>query len=82
MGEHLAPWYAIGGSRRERCPYGGGTVIDAQRRITPLMRRTQAFIVRRCLAQKREMTLNERALLGERNMLSETLEMIKAGDKG
>lgn len=76
MGEHRTPWYAFGGDRRESCPYGGATRSDAKKRITPLMRRTQAHIVKLIKAGA-PMTEQQRALLEARGMLAETLEMLK-----
>ncbi len=75
MGRHLSPWNYIASSRREPCPYGGATREDAERRITPLMRRTQAYIVREVRAG-RPMTGQERELLDARGLLGETLEML------
>lgn len=75
MGAHLAWWYVLGTNRRERCPYSGSTVADAQKRITPLMRRTQAHIVKLIKAGA-PMTERQRALLEKRGMLEETLEML------
>lgn len=39
MGEHRMETYVICTNRRERCPYGGGTVEDAAARISPIRRR-------------------------------------------
>jgi hypothetical protein len=64
-----------GGNRREVCPYSGGTREDAEKRITPMMRRTQAFIVRKGFPMEEQ----SRALLEKRGMLEETLEMMRAG---
>lgn len=77
MGHHRTWWYPLGGgNRRENCPYSGSTPADAQRCITPIMRRTQAFIVREVRAG-RPMTKGQRELLEKRGMLLETLEMLK-----
>lgn len=77
MGFHRAWWYPLGGgNRRENCPYSNGTREDAERRITPLMRRTQAHIVKLIKAGT-PMTEAQRALLESRGMLAETLEMLK-----
>ncbi len=75
MGRHLSPWNYIASNRREPCPYGGATREDAERRITPLMRRTQAYIVREVRAG-RPMTESQRETLAARGLLDETLELL------
>jgi hypothetical protein len=47
LSEHRTAYNIVSGSRRERCTYSGGTVIDARLSIPPLMRRTQAYLLRR-----------------------------------
>jgi hypothetical protein len=39
MGEHKTEFYLPFSNRRERCVYSGGTVEDAEFRITPIRRR-------------------------------------------
>lgn len=77
MGQHRSPWNYIASNRREPCPYGGGTREDAEKRITPLMRRTQAHIVKQAVRTGAQLTESEIGLLTKRNMLQETLEMIE-----
>jgi hypothetical protein len=79
MGQHKTPWNIIASSRRESCPYGGATREDTERRITPLMRRTQAYIVRAVQSGK-PMTGEQRELLAARGLLDETLALLAEAD--
>lgn len=78
MGSHKTPWYPFGRDvRRERCPYSGGTVADAHKRITPLMRRTQAHIVETMrISGDASLSDHYEQWLTKRGLLTETLDMI------
>lgn len=39
LGEHRTEFYVLGGRRRERCVYSGGTWADAKVRVPPFARR-------------------------------------------
>lgn len=78
MGEHRTEYYAIGASRRERCAYSGGTVADAAREISPLLRRTQEWVIRRSAWAGQMPTPEMQEQLKAKGLLEETLERIKA----
>jgi len=80
MGQHRTDLYAIGGKTREHCPYGGGTVADAVKGITPLTRRTQVFIVR--VTGSRPLAAHRERWLKDRGLLEETLTMIREARGG
>ena len=78
IGSHKTPWYPFGRDvGRERCPYSGGTLADARKRITPRMRRMQAHIVETMRISGEVLPYHYEQWLTKRGLLAETLDMIK-----
>lgn len=71
LGEHKTEYYVMGqirgGRRRERCPYSGGTLADAQASIPPLRRKTNDRL-RAKEARGEALTIHEIAWLADKGI--------------